>query len=82
MIEFPMQSIDLVIDVRGMMGLEVTMNDFGVLAAFGLGDVNVLGRQQRQAEEAEYSSDGERAPERHSGGLSVASDDASILSES
>jgi len=44
MIEFPMQSIDLVIDVRGMMGLEVTMNDFGVLAAFGLGDVNVLGR--------------------------------------
>jgi len=80
MIEFPMQSIDLVIDVRGMMGLEVTMNDFGVLAAFGLGDVNVLGRQQRQAEEAEHGSDGERAPQRHCGDYQWRRITASILS--
>jgi hypothetical protein len=67
MIERVIEMIGVVLDVSGMMRLEMTMNNFGVFAAFGLADVNVLGRQQRQAEKAEHSSDGERAPERHCG---------------
>ena len=67
MIELVIEMIGFVLDVSGMMRLEMTMNDFGVFTAFGLADVNVLGRQQRQAEEAEHGSDGEGAPERHCG---------------
>ena len=80
MIELLIEMIDVVLDVNRMMRLEMTMNDFGVLAAFGLGDVNVLGRQQRQAEEAEHGSDGERAPQRHCGDYQWRRITASILS--
>jgi len=80
MIELLIEMIDVVLDVNRMMRLEMTMNDFGVLAAFGLGDVNVLGRQQRQAEEGEHGSDGERAPQRHCGDYQWRRITASILS--
>ena len=53
------------IDVTGMMRLEMPMNDLGVLAALGFGDVHVLWRQQRQAEQTEHGGDGDGAPERH-----------------
>ena len=68
--------IGLVFDVAGMMRLEVAMDDLGVLAALGFGDVHVLLRQQRQAEETEHGGEGGGAPERHSRELSVAPDDA------
>jgi hypothetical protein len=57
--------IGVVIDVTRMMRLEMAMNDLGVLAALGLGDVHVLWRQQRQAEQPEHGGDGDGAPERH-----------------
>jgi hypothetical protein len=75
MIELLIVMIEVVLDVSGMMRLEVAMDDLGVLAAFGLRDVNVLRRQQRQAEQAEHGSDGDGAPERHCVELSVAPDD-------
>src|SRR6185436_10112525 len=57
--------IGVVLDVTGMMWLEMPMDDLGVLAALGFADVHVLRRQQRQAEQAEHGGDGDRAPERH-----------------
>jgi len=75
-IEFLIVMIRVVIHKRGVMRLEVTMNDLGVLAALGLGDVHVLGWQQGQAEQAEHGGDGDGATERHCAELSAPLDDA------
>jgi hypothetical protein len=48
-----------------MMRLEMPMDDLGALAVLRLGDMHVLRRQQRQAEQTEHGGDGEGAPERH-----------------
>ena len=45
MIELVIAMIGVVLDVNGMMRLEMTMNDFGVFAALGFGGVHVLGWQ-------------------------------------
>ena len=72
MIEFPIVMIGVVFDVTGMMRLEMPMDDLGVPAVLGFGDVHVLRRQQREAEQAEHGSEGDGSPERHFSGLSVA----------
>jgi hypothetical protein len=47
-----------------MVRFEMPVNDFG-MPVVRLGDVDVLGRQQRHAEQADYRDERERAPGRH-----------------
>jgi hypothetical protein len=75
MIELLIVMIGVVLDVTGMMRLEMAMDDLGMLAALGFSDVNVLLRQQREAEQTKHGGDGDRAPQRHCGELSVATDE-------
>src|SRR5262245_61013512 len=62
-----------------MVRLEMPVNDFG-MPVFRLGDVDMLRRQQRHAEQANNGDKRERLPGRHWGDYWRASTSPSILS--
>ena len=53
--------------VDGMMGFEMAMNEFGVTVVVRLPDVDVLGREQRHAQQADRGDERDRTSKGHCG---------------